>query len=208
MAAIAGVICACRWRSPGGAARNARYHAAVRPRLRRRRRWAAGTMDDTVAYAAELKARGVDVIDCSSGGILRSKLTAAPWKSTRPRLRVLCRNGSEGSGHRDHGTVGIILERSGPKPFWRAAGGGPPVAVAGECPSSIPASRGTGPTISASTADSRTGPGIRIGSGWRSAFAPSRGCGPDRGGRSGLSRGVSSTIDAAQRKSINFKAKP
>src|SRR5262249_27353371 len=26
-------------------------------------------MDDTVAYARELKARGVDVIDCSSGGI-------------------------------------------------------------------------------------------------------------------------------------------
>lgn len=27
------------------------------------------TMDDTVAYARELKARGIDVIDCSSGGI-------------------------------------------------------------------------------------------------------------------------------------------
>src|ERR1700753_4408805 len=26
-------------------------------------------MDDTVVYARELKARGVDVIDCSSGGI-------------------------------------------------------------------------------------------------------------------------------------------
>jgi hypothetical protein len=26
-------------------------------------------MDDTVAFARELKVRGVDVIDCSSGGI-------------------------------------------------------------------------------------------------------------------------------------------
>jgi 2,4-dienoyl-CoA reductase-like NADH-dependent reductase (Old Yellow Enzyme family) len=33
-------------------------------------------MDDTVAYAAELKARGVDVIDCSSGGISGSATAA------------------------------------------------------------------------------------------------------------------------------------
>jgi 2,4-dienoyl-CoA reductase-like NADH-dependent reductase (Old Yellow Enzyme family) len=30
------------------------------------------TMDDTVAYAKELKARGIDVIDCSSGGLYGS----------------------------------------------------------------------------------------------------------------------------------------
>jgi 2,4-dienoyl-CoA reductase-like NADH-dependent reductase (Old Yellow Enzyme family) len=34
------------------------------------------TMDDTVAYAKALKARGVDVIDCSSGGLVGSATTA------------------------------------------------------------------------------------------------------------------------------------
>ena len=34
------------------------------------------TMDDTVAYAKELKTRGVDVIDCSSGGLVGSATTA------------------------------------------------------------------------------------------------------------------------------------
>ncbi len=34
------------------------------------------TMDDTVAYAAELKARGIDLIDCSSGGLVGSATTA------------------------------------------------------------------------------------------------------------------------------------
>ncbi len=39
------------------------------------------TMDDTVAYAKELKTRGVDVIDCSSGGLVGSA-TAARIKRT------------------------------------------------------------------------------------------------------------------------------
>jgi 2,4-dienoyl-CoA reductase-like NADH-dependent reductase (Old Yellow Enzyme family) len=39
------------------------------------------TMDDTVAYAKELKARGIDVIDCSSGGMFGSA-TAARVKRT------------------------------------------------------------------------------------------------------------------------------
>jgi len=39
------------------------------------------TMDDTVAYAKELKARGIDVIDCSSGGLYGSA-TAARVKRT------------------------------------------------------------------------------------------------------------------------------
>ena len=39
------------------------------------------TMDDTVAYAKELKARGIDVIDCSSGGLFGSA-TAARIKRT------------------------------------------------------------------------------------------------------------------------------
>ena len=34
------------------------------------------SMDDTVAYAKELKARGIDVIDCSSGGLLGSATVA------------------------------------------------------------------------------------------------------------------------------------
>ena len=39
------------------------------------------TLDDTVAYAKELKARGIDVIDCSSGGLFGSA-TAARVKRT------------------------------------------------------------------------------------------------------------------------------
>jgi 2,4-dienoyl-CoA reductase-like NADH-dependent reductase (Old Yellow Enzyme family) len=39
------------------------------------------TMDDTVAYAKELQARGIDVIDCSSGGLFGSA-TAARVKRT------------------------------------------------------------------------------------------------------------------------------
>ena len=39
------------------------------------------TLDDTVAYARELKARGIDVIDCSSGGLFGSA-TAARVKRT------------------------------------------------------------------------------------------------------------------------------
>ncbi len=39
------------------------------------------TMDDTVAYARELRARGIDVIDCSSGGLFGSA-TAARVKRT------------------------------------------------------------------------------------------------------------------------------
>jgi len=39
------------------------------------------TMDDTVVYAKELKARGIDIIDCSSGGLFGSA-TAARIKRT------------------------------------------------------------------------------------------------------------------------------
>jgi 2,4-dienoyl-CoA reductase-like NADH-dependent reductase (Old Yellow Enzyme family) len=34
------------------------------------------SIDDTIAFAKELKAKGVDVIDCSSGGILGSATAA------------------------------------------------------------------------------------------------------------------------------------
>jgi 2,4-dienoyl-CoA reductase-like NADH-dependent reductase (Old Yellow Enzyme family) len=34
------------------------------------------TMDDTIVYAKELKARGIDVIDCSSGGLFGSATSA------------------------------------------------------------------------------------------------------------------------------------
>jgi 2,4-dienoyl-CoA reductase-like NADH-dependent reductase (Old Yellow Enzyme family) len=39
------------------------------------------TMDDTVAYARELKARGIDVIDCSSGGLYGSATAARVKRS-------------------------------------------------------------------------------------------------------------------------------
>jgi len=39
------------------------------------------TMDDTVAYANELKARGIDVIDCSSGGLFGSATAARVKRS-------------------------------------------------------------------------------------------------------------------------------
>jgi 2,4-dienoyl-CoA reductase-like NADH-dependent reductase (Old Yellow Enzyme family) len=39
------------------------------------------TMDDTVAYARELKARGIDVIDCSSGGLFGSATAARVKRS-------------------------------------------------------------------------------------------------------------------------------
>ena len=39
------------------------------------------TMDDTVAYAKELKARGIDVIDCSSGGLVGSATAARVKRS-------------------------------------------------------------------------------------------------------------------------------
>jgi 2,4-dienoyl-CoA reductase-like NADH-dependent reductase (Old Yellow Enzyme family) len=39
------------------------------------------TMDDTVSYARELKARGIDVIDCSSGGLFGSATAARVKRS-------------------------------------------------------------------------------------------------------------------------------
>src|SRR5438045_8107060 len=42
------------------------------------------TLDDTVAFAIELKALGVDVVDCSSGGILGSATAAT--KTLVPRV--------------------------------------------------------------------------------------------------------------------------
>jgi 2,4-dienoyl-CoA reductase-like NADH-dependent reductase (Old Yellow Enzyme family) len=39
------------------------------------------TMDDTVAYAKELRARGIDVIDCSSGGLVGSATAARVKRS-------------------------------------------------------------------------------------------------------------------------------
>jgi 2,4-dienoyl-CoA reductase-like NADH-dependent reductase (Old Yellow Enzyme family) len=39
------------------------------------------TMDDTVAYANELRARGIDVIDCSSGGLVGSATAARVKRS-------------------------------------------------------------------------------------------------------------------------------
>ena len=53
-------------------------------------------MDDTVAFARELKARGVDVIDCSSGGICG--LGDGGAGAARARLPgAVCRAGAQGS---------------------------------------------------------------------------------------------------------------
>jgi len=64
-------------------------------------------MDDTVAFARELKVRGVDVIDCSSGGI-SGAATARKCRAVSAS-RCLSRNGPSGSGHRHDGGC-IILE--------------------------------------------------------------------------------------------------
>ena len=64
--------CACRWRSSRPCAREMPASMPLFVRVSSvdgtREGW---NMDDTVALARELKARGVDVIDCSSGGHCR-----------------------------------------------------------------------------------------------------------------------------------------
>ncbi len=59
-------------------------------------------MDDTVVFARELKARGVDVIDCSSGGIAGA--ATAAQVHAQPRLPGAVRRArSQRSRHPDHG---------------------------------------------------------------------------------------------------------
>src|SRR4030095_11281432 len=65
-------------------------------------------MDDTVAFARELKARGVDVIDCSSGGISGAATTAQVQRSLGLQLPFAERCRRE--AHIPTMAVGIILE--------------------------------------------------------------------------------------------------
>ena len=58
-------------------------------------------MDDTVVFARELKARGVDVIDCSSGGISGSATAAQVPRGLG--FRCLRRTRPQGGGHRVDG---------------------------------------------------------------------------------------------------------
>ena len=75
-------------------------------------------LDDTVAFAIELKARGVDVVDCSSGGISGSATAAqvprglgfqVPFRGAGPQARRASRRWRSAS----------FSKPSRPKPFCR-----------------------------------------------------------------------------------------
>ena len=66
------------------------------------------TLDDTVTLARELKARGVDVIDCSSGGLMGSA-TAARIKRG-PGFQVPYAERVRAEAGIDTMTVGLIIE--------------------------------------------------------------------------------------------------
>ncbi len=66
------------------------------------------SMDDTVVLARELKARGVDVLDCSSGGLTGSA-TAAPVSRT-PGFQVPFAARAKAESGIDTMAVGLILE--------------------------------------------------------------------------------------------------
>jgi 2,4-dienoyl-CoA reductase-like NADH-dependent reductase (Old Yellow Enzyme family) len=125
-------------------------------------------LDDTVAFAQELKARGVDVIDCSSGGISGSATAAQVPRGLG--FQVPCAERVRKEVAIATMAVGIILEAQQAEAILEN-GRADLIAIGGN-PNSIPTSRNTGPTISASTGSSRTGlPNMDGGS--RSAFEPS-----------------------------------
>ena len=65
-------------------------------------------MDDTVVLARELKARGVDVLDCSSGGLLGSAAAAPVTRS--PGFQVPFAARAKAEAGIDTMAVGLILE--------------------------------------------------------------------------------------------------
>ncbi len=65
-------------------------------------------MDDTVVLARELKARGVDILDCSSGG-LTGTATAAPVTRS-PGFQVPYAARAKAEAGIDTMAVGLILE--------------------------------------------------------------------------------------------------
>jgi len=66
------------------------------------------TLDDTVALAKELKARGVDVLDCSSGGLLGSATAARVKRS--PGFQVLFAERVRKEAAMTTMAVGLILD--------------------------------------------------------------------------------------------------
>lgn len=67
------------------------------------------SMDDTVVFARELKARGVDVLDCSSGGLMASA-TASPVVTRSPGFQVPFAARAKAEAGISTMAVGFILE--------------------------------------------------------------------------------------------------
>ena len=111
-------------------------------------------LDDTVAFAVKLKARGVDVIDCSSGGISGSATAAQVPRGLGFQVPFAERVARRRASRRWRSAS--FSKRSRPKQSWRM--GRPISSPSAGNPSSIPTSPSTGPTISASMKSSRIGP--------------------------------------------------
>ena len=101
-------------------------------------------LDDTVVFARELKARGVDVIDCSSGGISGSATAAQVPRGLGFQVPYAERVRKE-AGIASM-AVGIILEAEQAEAILEK--GRPTSSRSAGNPSSIPISRSTGRMIS------------------------------------------------------------
>jgi 2,4-dienoyl-CoA reductase-like NADH-dependent reductase (Old Yellow Enzyme family) len=112
-------------------------------------------MDDTVAFAHELKVRGVDVVDCSWGGIAGAATAAQMTRSLGFQVPFAERVRNEA----DINTmaVGIILEAQQAEAKPSFGKGRPILSLSAASRSSIPISPTTGRTTSASMRASRTG---------------------------------------------------
>ena len=122
MAATAPSGCAIRWRSSRPCARRGPRTSRCRCGFRRSTAsMAAWSLPIQVAFAREAKARGVDLIDCSSGGLLGSATAARIPRGYGFQVPYAERDPQAG-GHRHH--------RGRPHPA-SAAGRGYPGAGAG-----------------------------------------------------------------------------
>jgi 2,4-dienoyl-CoA reductase-like NADH-dependent reductase (Old Yellow Enzyme family) len=122
-------------------------------------------MDDTVAFARELKVRGVDVIDCSSGGISGAATAAQVPRSLGFQVPFAERVRKEASIAR--WPSASFLKRSRPRPLLKEAR--PISSRLAASRSTIPTSHFIGRMTSASTVASRIGlrsmdGGLRSGS--------------------------------------------
>ncbi|MGP9818512.1 NADH:flavin oxidoreductase/NADH oxidase [Salinarimonas sp. NSM] len=68
------------------------------------------TLDDTIALARELKARGVDVMDCSSGGIVTGVANAQPAAAPAPGHQVHLAAGVRRGADMATMAVGLIVD--------------------------------------------------------------------------------------------------